>query len=294
MIFFFLLLSFSLPSFHQQEPSFFSYFFGSKKEISSPLLDPVIQEKKRLLARIQSDSRVNRLKIDLIRMIMEKVVKTDPSILTKITLDIGSGLGGTSRAFFNEGCLSLWGLEMDSQLAEEANKLYPSINFIEGNILNKNLPFQPYTFSFAYAFQTLSEIPNKRLAIKNASLLMKPGALLTIADYSASCEKFDTLNPLGYLFYPISVRAFKEDLLLSGFELLEIVDVSSLYIKWHKDILVQLRTHEKELLVDFSQEELDSLSLFFEQMVNSMEKNDLGAVLFYAKKVRPVPFFSDP
>ena len=99
-------------------------------------------------------------------------------------LDIGCGLGGTSRLLADMRSCKMVGLDLNPQYIEAASLLnqniqpQPKCQFVVGNSLN--LPFPRHTFNFVVSQHASMNIEQKETLLKGLYSVLKPQGTLLI------------------------------------------------------------------------------------------------------------------
>ena len=103
----------------------------------------------------------------------------DNTLDSSYGLDIGCGLGGTSRLVWANHCCSMVGLDINTSYIDAAKMLSASIHpapkcqFVVGNILH--LPFEKPTFDFVISQHACMNIKQKGDLLKGLYAVLKPG-----------------------------------------------------------------------------------------------------------------------
>jgi SAM-dependent methyltransferase len=105
-------------------------------------------------------------------------------------LDIGCGEGRFCRMLADSG-MRVTGLDPAPALVAEARRLHPEGTYVEG--FAETLPFADRTFDLAVHYLTLIDIDGLDAALAETARVMRPGALLLIANLTG----FTTSNGTG-------------------------------------------------------------------------------------------------
>ena len=116
-------------------------------------------------------------------------------------LDIGCGLGGTSRLLADMRSCKMVGLDLNPQYIEAATLLnkaitpQPKCQFVVGNSLN--LPFPKHTFNFVISQHASMNIEQKETLLKGLYSVLKPQGHLLIHEImlQPKANEIDVLYP---------------------------------------------------------------------------------------------------
>jgi ubiquinone/menaquinone biosynthesis C-methylase UbiE len=104
-----------------------------------------------------------------------------------VVCDIGCGPGQVG-AWLNEHCgvKNVIGIDLSSHFIEEARKLHPQIGFIQGDMLDLELPDN--SWAGVVAFYCLIHIPHDQIvdALKEIKRVLKPGGVLLLTFHIGS------------------------------------------------------------------------------------------------------------
>lgn len=119
--------------------------------------------------------------------------------LTKRVLDVGSGVGGTSRCLAREFGCRVTGIDLTDEYCRAAAILTAKIgltdlvDFRQGDATN--MPFQDDSFDVVWTEHVAMNIPDKRGLYREMYRVMKPGGTLAIYDILA--------GPSGSVHFPV-------------------------------------------------------------------------------------------
>ncbi|KAH6680594.1 tocopherol O-methyltransferase [Halenospora varia] len=189
--------------------------------------------------------------IKLISLLIEKSgLKNGSSVL-----DVGCGIGGTSRYLAKEYNCQVTGVTISGRQVEIAKRLTTeaggsldekddafklgetsgSVKFIELDAEKMGDHFTAGTFDVVWISEAMSHLPNKELFFKNAQLLLKEGGKLVVADWfkdeGLSEKAFkDDISPIedGMLLPPLcTMKGYVDFAKLAGLKVLaEPFDIS--------------------------------------------------------------------
>lgn len=118
---------------------------------------------------------------------------------TKRVLDVGSGVGGTSRCLAKEFGCCVTGIDLTDEYCRAAEMLSARtglahlVNFRQGDATE--LPFDDQTFDVVWTEHVAMNIPDKTRLYKEMHRVLKPGGTLAIYDVLA--------GPSGPVLFPV-------------------------------------------------------------------------------------------
>lgn len=216
-------------------------------------------------------------------LVLDQVIKHSKNKPGNV-LDIGSGFGGTADDIYQRGFHHIWGVDIDPAAVQFANTHYPHIKFVVGDAATVDKLFDPAFFSYFYFFNVLYAIEDKKVVLKKLAKLAKSGALLTIFDYTTTSDNLGLIDFAGRPIRPIDLRTIKGLLKETGWDLVEIVDLSSHYSHWYQELLSELDQEKASLCAEFSPQEFQRVTSAFTKMVRMIAEGTLGGALVFAKK----------
>lgn len=234
-----------------------------------------------LLAKVRGGDYTHAGEREAVYLVMEKL---PPELKQGHCLDVGCGLGGTANDVYNLGFKHVWGIDRDGDAISYARSHYPEIKFFEAEAEKAATLFQPSFFSFVYLFNVLYAIEDKKTVLKALAAVAKPGAMLAIFDYTEGGRPAGLIDLEGGPTYPIHTDRLKKDLDASGWELLEIVDLSKRYITWYKALLKKLSEKREVLSQEFAKADVERVERTFKTLLSLLESSSLGGAVVYARR----------
>ena len=158
-------------------------------------------------------------------------------------LDIGCGLGGTSRLLADMRSYKMVGLDLNPQYIEAATLLnqtitpQPKCQFLVGNSLN--LPFPKHTFNFVISQHASMNIEQKETLLKGLYSVLKPQGHLLIHEImlQPKASESDVLYPTPWAHHKNESHlchwsTFKDLALSIGFKVDKFEDNTQAELAW--------------------------------------------------------------
>lgn len=222
---------------------------------------------------------------EAIDIVLQKALSFDPKLKNKAVLDVGCGFGGTAQYLYEAGFSRIEGLDLDPAAILYAQNKYPALNFTVGDALHVDKIYSPSYFSFVCLFNIMYAIQDKALLLKKLSAVSKPEAILAIFDYTCEENGAPFLTDLADKpIYPLQSGILQEDLKQAQWDLLDITDMTSDYIRWYRELLKKLSTHAFDLRKEFSAQDVSTVSQIFTMLLSYLEQGILGGAVVYARK----------
>lgn len=157
---------------------------------------------------------------------------------TMRVLDIGSGIGGTSRCLAKEFGCRVTGIDLTDEYCQVASMLTARVgldalvDYRQGDATN--LPFADNEFDVVWSEHTAMNIPDKRRLYGEMHRVLKPGGTLAIYDVLA--------GPSGPVLFPVPwARTPDTSFLVSPEELRELLRDSGFTVADWKDTTAEAR-----------------------------------------------------
>jgi len=199
-------------------------------------------------------------------------------------LDAGCGLGGTAAYICKKIPSEAFGIDIDQSAISHAKQHYPYVHFEICDILNFSQN-TTLTFHFIYLFNVLYALQSQQEALAELHRVSEPGSLLAIFDYITleQDRKILMKDLSGREMNPVSIDTLKIYFANSGWELLDIVDLSKKYQQWYEDFLLKLQMNKQDLLRKFSLDAYDKVLTTFSRLLHDIKNRSLGGAVIYAK-----------
>jgi len=144
-------------------------------------------------------------------------------------LDVGCGIGGSSRILARDYGFSVTGVTISPQQVKRAKELTPEgldANFMVDDAMSLSFPDE--SFDVVWSIETGPHIPDKKSFAKELLRVLKPGGILVVADWNQRDER---KKPLTFWEKPVmrqlldqwshpafsSIEGFAETLEATGF-----------------------------------------------------------------------------
>jgi MPBQ/MSBQ methyltransferase len=150
-------------------------------------------------------------------------------------LDVGCGIGGSSRILAKDYGFAVTGITISPQQVQRATELTPegvNAKFLVDDAMA--LSFPDGIFEVVWSIEAGPHMPDKAIFAKELMRVLKPGGLLVVADWN---QRDDRQNPLNFWEKPVmqqlldqwshpafsSIEGFSELLAATGFVEREVV-----------------------------------------------------------------------
>lgn len=265
----------------------FLFTLFSNSFASKPASKETIAENKTrlLLSKLKEGDFSHAGDREAINLILDKVQSFSPKILNKNSLEIGCGFGGTANYIYQNGLNKIWAIDIDKAAINYAKDTYQNINFQEIDATKVTNSFDRNFFSFIYMFDVVSAINDKAALLQQMKAVSKKGAILAIFDYTQN--KNTTYSKIPPTFNPpIKLEEIKLLCQVTGWEIVEISDVTNNYMQWHRKLLDDIE-EKYNLLLDagFTKDEIKLVYSNFDQVLTQMKEYQLGGTIIIAKSI---------
>ena len=251
----------------------------------SKVIPTEINQARRILAELRGGDFTHAGDKEAIDMVISKIKHGFPELLEGNCLDVGCGFGGTADYFVKQGFKNVWGIDIDKSVVDYAKSKYKGIEFLTIDAASLSLKFNRDFFSFVYLFNVLYAIEDKALVLWQLANISQPGAILMIFDYSVTDNSEPILDLTGKPMRPIYTKGIKQQLHESGWEVLEVRDLSGNFIVWYENLLQKLEEKKQELKGHFLEKDIAKFSATYVHILHHLRRKTLGGILIYAKRI---------
>ncbi len=116
-------------------------------------------------------------------------------------LDVGCGIGGSSRILAKDYGFTVTGITISPEQVRRAQELTPGqlkVQFVVGDALA--MPFPDASFDVVWSIEAGPHMPDKALFAKELMRVLKPGGILVVADWN---QRDDRQTPLNFWERPV-------------------------------------------------------------------------------------------
>ena len=224
--------------------------------------------------------------VNLNRVMLEKAqIKPAAQVL-----DLGCGNGNTATWLCASACCQVTGIDLSGVRINNANEsLRDQVPEVRARLTFEktsatDLPFDADSFSHVWSQATIYHIPDKEKTLQEVYRVLKPGGLFVFDDLTKPGPNIsDNARKFVYdrlLFdTDFSFSGYQDALQEAGFRVLEAHDLSE-NLKKSYACLSQMALSQKALNPDT----FEALSHAYEQMVNAIEREELGWGMFLCQK----------
>ena len=110
-------------------------------------------------------------------------------------LDVGCGIGGSSRILARDYSFNVTGVTISPEQVRRAKELTPedvNANFLVGDAMSLSFPDE--SFDVVWSIETNPHIPDKDSYARELLRVLKPGGILVVADWNQRDERKKPLN----------------------------------------------------------------------------------------------------
>ncbi len=247
-----------------------------------------MSQRKLLLSHIRNGDYAHAGEEEAIEIAMQPIQKNTSQYL----LDVGCGLGGTVDYLKKNGWGQLTGIDISHDLIDYAQKQYADNHFFyqDATDLNETLNHSQL-FDVIYSFNAFFCFNNQKNALIKMKNLSKKTAQLILFDYT--CEgKYSDKNPFakqssspssaGKYFFPIDCTTISATLSSTGWQLVNIIDLTNHFKKWYQQLVAKMDNKKEELIQAFDVATFNELYEGYITLLNLIEQKKLGGGVVYA------------
>lgn len=219
-------------------------------------------------------------------------------ISKKITVDIGSGLGGVAFHLAKNYETTVTGLEINPWMVQEStNRIPPPLkNLLKFVLLEQDdlFPFPDNSIDVVYSKGVLVHVQDKGPLLTEVMRILKPDGILLIHDWLAPCRK--TWGPLiqklinleRLILFPETTFGYKSIITKMGFKNISITDVTQEYCGYNREIVTYLETLSPEkqeaLTKKFGASFIADAASGYHFIAEAMDARELFSQKIYASK----------
>ncbi len=248
-----------------------------------PYNSPPINQARLLLSHVRGGDYAHAGDREAIDLVIEKTLELSLAmslgILDGPTLDLGSGFGGTADYLVRQNFQGVFGVDIDGAAVDYAQKKYPHIPFTAIDAMQVSSIFDAEFFSFISLFNVIYAIEDKKALLHELFKVAKPGAILALFDYTTEVG-VQLTDLAGKPMYPIILDQMMVDLVATGWEIVEVVDLTTRFLTWYGDSLRKI-----EGISSFSEADISKVKSVFTMIYDRLGSSEFGGTVIYAKRV---------
>ena len=224
--------------------------------------------------------------VNLNRVMLEKA-QIEPA---GQVLDLGCGNGNTATWLCQSAGCQVTGIDLSGvrinnateSLRDQAPEVRARLTFEKASATD--LPFDADSFSHVWSQATIYHIPDKEKTLQEVYRVLKPGGLFVFDDLTKPRPNISN-NARKFVYDRLlfdtdfSFSGYQDALKETGFRVLEAHDLSE-NLKKSYACLSQMALSQKALNPDT----FEALSHAYDQMVNAIEREELGWGMFLCQK----------
>jgi SAM-dependent methyltransferase len=237
-----------------------------------------------LLAKLRKADYTHAGDEEAIDIFLEKINGLFADKSTLKVLDAGCGLGGTADYIRRKISSNISGIDIDNKAINHAQQNYPEVNSLECDILQVDAILKKENFDLIYLFNVFYALPDQQKSLQKLAHVAKPGAILGIFDYTQINPNSIGLKDLAEkAMNPIHLGSLKTWLKQTGWELIEIIDLSDKYDEWYSKLLENLKLQKESLLKEFTDKTYEKVLSTFSFLSSKIKNKEMGGSIIYAK-----------
>lgn len=246
---------------------------------------PPINQLRLLLSELRGGDFAHAGDMESIDMVLTKLKQNFPNVLEGNCIDVGCGFGGTADYLMKHGIKNIWGIDIDKTAIDYAKSKYKKINFLTQDAASLSLKFNRDFFSLMVLFNVMYAIEDKTSVLWQLAKIAKPGAILVIFDFSTTENNEPLLDLTEKTLRPICKKSIRQQLCETGWEVLEVRDLSDNFIQWYEQLLKKLDEKKNSLNGHFLEKDIAKFSATYVNILYQLRKRTLGGILIYAKRI---------
>lgn len=230
---------------------------------------------KQILALVREKDHAHAGEEEAIDLIFEGIPK-DPN---RLLLDVGCGRGGTAHYIQSKGWGRVLGVDIDSDSIEYARKVYPEIEFSVADVLLLSETLSK-RFDLIYLLNSFYAFLDQPGALSQLCEISSDKGQLIVFDYvinAGSRESFPFSD-----WNPLDLSIVRDLFSSSNWHITDVKDISELYAKWYRDLVLRIEMKAGEIIDLASEEWFVFVRTFYHNVLASIEKGLLGGAIVYA------------
>lgn len=203
-------------------------------------------------------------------------------------LDVGCGTGGTADYIYQKGWGNVTGIDIDDNQIKYAKDKYVNVSFEACDVIDISNVFDN-KFNLILHFNSFYAFNDRNKALNAINRISTDDAKILIFDY-VDINNY-TKNPIVINEEPILSNLFKledlkNDLSNNNWRIIKLIDLSSEYIEWYKNLITKTKIKKNEIIEISSKEDYDYILEHYIRLTEALESKKIGGVCLYAQKIQ--------
>ncbi|CAF1404384.1 unnamed protein product [Adineta ricciae] len=211
-------------------------------------------------------------------------------------IQIGSNLGGCARYLAGEYHLNILAIELQNDLSQFASELTDrcdlsqKVHHIAGDFLNVAQHLQENFYETIFSWITILHFnENDRIQLlKQSFRLLKVNGYFFCEDFirigHLTNEESQILEHDVFCKYLPTIDEYQQHLIQSGFQIIQIVDLSEDWRNFTKERLDSFEQNQNKLIEIHGEEIYQRLKYFFQSIVKVFSGKNVGGIRIIAQK----------
>ena len=234
---------------------------------------------KRLVAYLRQGDYSHPGESESIELVMQFIHKKKNNKI----LDLGCGLGGTAYYLSQHHYGQIYGLDIETESIEYAQKKYKNVTFKCGNVVEVHKIFKGIKFDVFVLFNSFYAFSDQATALKSLHQCAKTHSKLLIFDYSINdCNKtYQWITPSSFI--PVVMPKIASILKATQWRLIKKKDITAKYCRWYDDLCRKLEKNKTYIVKEFGEAAFTEALRLYSKILNDLSKKNLGGCIIYAK-----------